>query len=202
MNARTLIVKVCGITSVADALLCVEAGADMLGLILAESPRRVDPAVARIIADEVGGRAELVGVFAQPQELIDYAKKGLRPLDYYQVYFDPIPEVSLPPTKGWIRAHWITDQTRSVTAFDSAYTLYDFKNSSHDRMAELLDPVRDSDRAQLILAGNLDHTNVGKLIARHKPCGVDVARGTERKPGHKDPELVKRFVHEAKHAAD
>jgi phosphoribosylanthranilate isomerase len=58
-------IKVCGITSVEDALLALDAGADALGVNFVQSSKRcVDAAVARTVRDAVGGRAELVAVVA------------------------------------------------------------------------------------------------------------------------------------------
>ena len=56
-------VKICGITSPEDALAAVEAGADAIGLVFAESPRRVDPAWARRIVADVPPYVSRVGVF-------------------------------------------------------------------------------------------------------------------------------------------
>src|SRR5450755_1734808 len=58
-------VKICGITSVADALMAVRAGADALGLNFVPASKRViDTATAAHISDAVGGAIELVGVVA------------------------------------------------------------------------------------------------------------------------------------------
>src|SRR5262245_27333737 len=58
-------IKVCGVTSVEDALAAVEAGADAVGVNFVEgSKRRVDVAVARAVRDAVGDRTELVLVVA------------------------------------------------------------------------------------------------------------------------------------------
>src|SRR5205807_6233141 len=55
---------VCGNTAVATALVAVEAGADMLGFIMApETPRTLTPAQARAITREMPHGLDLVGVF-------------------------------------------------------------------------------------------------------------------------------------------
>src|SRR5690606_12225228 len=56
-------VKICGVTQPGDAELCVEAGADAIGLnFFPGSPRCVDAATARRIVSAIGGRALAVGV--------------------------------------------------------------------------------------------------------------------------------------------
>jgi phosphoribosylanthranilate isomerase len=58
-------VKICGVTTPADARLAAEAGADCIGLnFVASSPRRIDVATARDIAAAVPAGVLKVGVFA------------------------------------------------------------------------------------------------------------------------------------------
>ncbi|MFM9059102.1 MAG: phosphoribosylanthranilate isomerase [Planctomycetaceae bacterium] len=58
-------VKVCGVTTPADAALAAAAGADAIGLnFVAGSPRRIDVATARAVADAVPAGVLVVGVFA------------------------------------------------------------------------------------------------------------------------------------------
>lgn len=56
-------IKICGTTNLEDAKLAVAAGADALGFIFAESPRRIAPADARAIIDQLPPTVEKVGVF-------------------------------------------------------------------------------------------------------------------------------------------
>ena len=56
-------VKICGTTSLEDALAAVEAGADALGFVFATSPRRVTAEQVRAIIDELPATVEKVGVF-------------------------------------------------------------------------------------------------------------------------------------------
>lgn len=58
-------IKICGVTTPADARLAAEAGADCIGLnFVASSPRRIDAATARAIAAAVPAGVLKVGVFA------------------------------------------------------------------------------------------------------------------------------------------
>lgn len=68
-------IKVCGITNLEDARAAVEAGADALGFVFAESSRRVDASTARMIASGLERNVDLVGVFVDesPERIIDTA---------------------------------------------------------------------------------------------------------------------------------
>lgn len=52
-----------------------------------------------------------------------------------------------------------------------------------------------------LLAGGLNADNVAGIVAKVNPPGVDVASGTESSPGVKDPDKVRRFIQNAKRAA-
>ena len=62
-------IKICGTTNLEDALMCAEAGADALGFVFAESPRKIDAATASKITVSVPANIEKVGVFVD--EAID-----------------------------------------------------------------------------------------------------------------------------------
>jgi phosphoribosylanthranilate isomerase len=66
-------IKVCGITNIEDARAAVDAGADALGFVFAESSRRVDAQTARTIASALGRNVDLVGVFVDqsPERIVD-----------------------------------------------------------------------------------------------------------------------------------
>jgi phosphoribosylanthranilate isomerase len=69
-------IKICGTTSLEDALASVEAGADALGFIFAESPRRVTPEQARDIIKRLPREVEKIGVFVEQsfQEIDEIVK--------------------------------------------------------------------------------------------------------------------------------
>jgi phosphoribosylanthranilate isomerase len=192
-------IKICGVTTVTDALLCLEAGADYLGLVLSASPRRISIEAVMGIATYLGGRIPLVGVFARPEDLIAYDRLDGAPLDYYQIYFDIPDDITIAPRQGWIHARFIDEKIPPVAAGNNSFRLYDFKETGIARMTTLVDsPSRLG--ADVFLAGQLDATRVGAVVSRCRPYGVDVARGTEREPGRKDPQKVIDFINEVRHA--
>lgn len=80
-------IKICGITSLEDALAALDAGADFLGLIFAQSsPRRVEESVAKEIVAAASGRAQIVGVFKDQEiEYVSELAMSLK-LDYVQCH--------------------------------------------------------------------------------------------------------------------
>ena len=72
-TSEELFVKICGITSEADALLCISLGADAVGFIFAPSPRQVSVQTAGDIAKRLPPEIITVGVFRDeaPQRVVD-----------------------------------------------------------------------------------------------------------------------------------
>lgn len=79
------LIKICGITNIQDALEAVNMGADFLGFIFAESPRKADVATVMQIQDAVAGKVKTVGVFTDESNeifnIIDNCK-----LDFAQLH--------------------------------------------------------------------------------------------------------------------
>lgn len=75
------------------------------------------------------------------------------------------------------------------------YPLFDSKNPNGTGNGARLDPdqLPDTER-EYVVAGGLTPQNVGPLIARLHPFGVDVSSGVEVRPGQKDPELIVAFA--------
>lgn len=215
-------VKICGITRVSDAIAAVDAGANMIGLVLSESPRRVTYSRAADIVDAVAGKIEIVGVFGVPGDLLRFSGECDVPLDYYQVYFDQGSEALVSttgsvvsssgnvegpsrmlrqPAKDWIRSYFVDEYTRRNGFNSQTLILYDFK-SQRQRIDELLNLETRRTNAAVIIAGNLSTDNVEYLIKTYHPYGVDCARGTESSAGIKDIGLLQEFVRKAKHALD
>lgn len=86
-------VKICGITSVCDALLAAEAGANAIGLNLyAKSPRCLTLEQAKEIAEATKEGPEKIGVFVNAAVSdVDRAVRSI-PLDAVQIHGDELPE--------------------------------------------------------------------------------------------------------------
>lgn len=201
------LIKVCGITRIADALAAAEAGFDAVGLVFAESPRRVDPRTARKICSCLPPTIFRVGVFlGQKQGEI----KGLMEycgLDLAQLH--EAPRAGLPEELGnraviAMRPRFAGD-LKGLDAYRDAFAV--LIDAWHPELAGGTGHVCDwglaaraARAARIILAGGLRPHNVSEAIHRVHPFGVDVSSGVETSPGVKDPTLLKRFARAAREA--
>jgi phosphoribosylanthranilate isomerase len=193
-------VKICGVTSVTDARIAVDAGADAIGLnFYPRSPRCISIETAAAISAAVPRRVSRVGVFVDAPRA-DVARLVERlDLDAVQFHGDEGAE----QCRGWtcktIKAVRVRDagSLASAAALDVDFVLADAYvagvpgGTGHRVPTEWLVGVPSE---RLILAGGLTPDNVAEAIRAVRPAMVDVASGVERAPGIKDPEKVERFI--------
>lgn len=202
-------IKVCGITTPADALAAVELGADYLGLnFYRASPRYVEPGRALEIAGTVRDRSrevKLVGVFVNSPraEVEDVA--GQVGLDLLQFHGDEEPGFVAPFA------------TRAIKAFrtggpPSAGDLAAWKevwgiliDAPHDARyggtgaAWDYGTVSPGTPGRLFLAGGLGPGNARRAVESVRPYAIDVCSRVESRPGIKDLELLRRLFQEVRH---
>lgn len=201
-------IKICGVTSVADAEMVASAGADAIGLnFVAVSPRAVSPEAARDIVQAVGPRVEWVGVFAHTavSEVRSVAERV--GLDWVQLHGEETPAEVLaagPQAYKAIRVATPAD-VEMASAFPGERLLVDAKvDGALGGTGAVFDwtLVRELARARrLILAGGLTAENVTQAVRSVRPWGVDAASGVESAPGVKDPVKTRDFVASARSAA-
>ena len=206
-------IKFCGMTRAIDAALASELGASHVGVIFAESPRRVSvEQAAEVFAAAAGVRR--VGVFGHagsaPEEIVRRARE-LR-LDVLQLHgsfttedlvrlrddFDgelwpviPVDENATELPSGW---DILADVSDALLLDTSVRGRSGGTGRTFDWTAAA-DAVRKA-AAQIpvILAGGLNSGNVGNAIAVLNPAIVDVSSGIESSPGIKDPALMRAFA--------
>jgi phosphoribosylanthranilate isomerase len=205
-------VKICGIRDKNNALAVVEAGADFIGLVFAPSRRQVSPQQALPLVEVVRGlrsRPAVVGVFvnAAAQEVNDIA--DYCQLDWVQLSGDESWQYCQELRKAIIKVIPVSSgqKTDEILAdIETGYQLLPEKE-----LVCLLDSrvggayggtgqvfnwelAREvSVRFPVIIAGGLTPANVGQLIRKVKPWGVDVSTGVESN-GLKDASKIRAFV--------
>ena len=215
-------IKICGTTSLEDAQLAVEAGADAIGFVFAESPRRVTPEQVAEIVAQLPAKVEKVGVFVNERAANIRAVVKQAGLTGVQLHGDePVGfAAQLFSEEGRPRLYRALSM-RTVFSAANVTTLLREHRTKPVFDALLVDsgsPTRggtgltfDWDRAQpfitglkksgkVIVAGGLTPENVARAIAMFRPWGVDVASGVEREPGKKDPDKLRAFVQAARQA--
>lgn len=189
------LVKICGVCDAGDADAAVAAGADLVGIHLCPSSRRVDVDTARRIRETVRGRAQVVGVFidADPAE-IDEIRAAVG-LDLVQLHGEESPDGY---AGGVIKALKVRrGEIPDAAAWPDPILLDSW---SEDRRGGTGRPWEWRRAAALvrerrvIIAGGLRPETVGEVVAGLHPYGVDVSSGVESEPRRKDPELMRRFV--------
>jgi phosphoribosylanthranilate isomerase len=199
-----LFVKICGVTSEADALLAVGMGASAVGFIFAPSPRQMAAVAVADIVKRLPHETVTVGVFRDesPQRVVEIAGRiGLR-------------AVQLHGHESAEDTRWVAERVPwTIKAFPAGHPsierfgdygartlMVDGPNPGSGelfdwRLAEgVVDPSR------LLLSGGLRPENVAAAIAHLHPWGVDVATGVESSPGVKDPGRMRDFIVAAREA--
>lgn len=210
-------IKICGITNLEDALAAVDAGADALGFMFYEkSPRRVDPAQVRQIAQQLPATIEKVGVFVNQTEdeigqtaeqagltaaqmhgnnedphVADLVaeRSGLRVLAAIAMNI-PNPQPNL---QGWAMM-WRPDKIYAFLLDSGNGTMLGGTGKSFDWRASSPAINVIKRLGNVVLAGGLNPGNVAGAMQITHPWGVDVSSGVESKPGKKDHEKIRAFV--------
>jgi phosphoribosylanthranilate isomerase len=198
-------VKICGITNLEDALVAAEAGADALGFIFyPRSPRFITADAAAGIVAGLPPFLATVGVFVdEDRETVIRIREevGLHAL---QLHGNESPEMvrSLPgPVIKGFRVGEEFEEERIDKYACSAILLDAHVKGVPGGTGKVFDwevARRCAERWRVILAGGLTPENVAKAVEKVRPYAVDVAGGVEIRPGKKDPDLVRRFISEAK----
>jgi phosphoribosylanthranilate isomerase len=200
-------IKVCGNTAVETALAAVDAGADMLGFIMAENtPRSLTPARAREIVGEMPPDVDLVGVFVDRSiaEVAEVAREvGFTAVQLHGAEtWDEAAELDLPVIRGLRLGSALTAGTVAwppagillVDAHDPGLPGGTGRTFPWEWAVDL------ALRYRLIVSGGLDSENVGAAIRALQPWGVDASSRLESSPGVKDPSRVRAYVRAAREA--
>jgi phosphoribosylanthranilate isomerase len=217
--ASHLWIKICANTTLEDAGLAAEAGADAVGFVFAPSPRRVTAAQVAAITPHLPSELEKIGVFVDatleeicatvracgltgvqlhsqagpgmPAQLRENFGRELRILRV--VHFGPEAAEHAAAITTDRNVDAILVDSRTATAAGGTGVAFDWASAS----ATLFQGTE----ARLVAAGGLTPDNVVEAIATLRPWGVDVASGVEMAPGRKDRRKVRDFIANARAGA-
>lgn len=200
-------VKICGITSIGDALLAVNAGADALGFVFyTASPRNVSPEQACNIIRQLPPFIQTVGLFVNEALAKINFLADTCGLDIVQLHGDESPEFCNGVRRRVLKALRIKDisslaQMTSYTV--SGFLLDAWSPSAPGGTGKCFNwdiAAIAAANSRIVLAGGLTTENITDAIQKTRPHGVDVSSSVESEPGKKDPDKVKMFIRLAKKA--
>lgn len=203
-------IKICGITSISDALQAIDAGADALGFVFYEpSPRYVTPDKAKDIVEALPPFVSTVGLFVNAEESYVNEVLSKTSLSMAQFHGDETESYctsfGLPYLKA-VRVQSSDDIINADSRFKSAQgVLLDaYKKGVPGGTGESFDwsMIPEKVDMPLILAGGLDASNVGEAIKIVKPYAVDVSGGVELRKGVKDHAKVISFIEEVSRVSE
>ncbi len=221
-------VKICGITSVNDAISAANLGADAIGLVFYEpSPRYIDIETAALIANAVGPFVTTVGLFVDAEASFVNQVLNQVPLQLLQFHGNETSAFCEQFNRPYIKALRMkpdVDVDKTIEEYPNAsgILLDAYRKGVPGGTGETFDWARvpkqcnEQDAKQglpIILAGGLNPENVQSAIQQTLPYAVDVSGGVERtnEPNgaenknantivRKDHEKIKQFIQRAKAA--
>ena len=194
-------VKICGTTSLKDAFLAVESGADAIGFIFYKmSPRNISQKEAKEIILQLPPFIETVGVFVnETSDKINRIAEQCK-LNSIQLHGEESPALCRRVKRKVIKAFRVkdADSLKNIASYDvSGFLLDSYNDGSKGGTGQIFDwnlALRVKKKGPVILAGGLNPYNVFTAIHRVKPYGVDVCSGVEKSPGIKDHEKIREFI--------
>ncbi len=201
-------VKICGLTSLEDALAAAELGADAVGFVFAPSPRRVSPRQVADIVSELPPFVCKVGVFVDTTIEEITATMDSCGLDMAQLHGNETPDLCKALLPRVIKSFPVKDE--SILSLLPRYQARAYLlDSYHDALKGGTGHSFDWEIAQqatrygrIILSGGLTPENVRQAISRVHPYAVDVSSGVESGPGIKDRARLRAFIQAARGCDD
>lgn len=197
MTARATRIKICGISSIQMAEIAIEAGADMIGLMVnvPTSPRNLSIDKAREIAKALPPQTIVVVVLQnESPDIVEQI-----PTTWVQLHGDEDKHAvaQFAKTKHVIKGFRFSQKQVEIWNTDPHVDILLVDGSSggkgdafdHEQLAKMMPTIE----KPIILAGGLNVENVKKTINIVRPYCVDVSSAVESAPGIKDPQLIRAF---------
>ncbi|MEE9309574.1 MAG: phosphoribosylanthranilate isomerase [Cocleimonas sp.] len=212
-NTPKIRTKICGITSIGDALNACNAGVDALGLVFyAKSPRNVSSAQALEICNAIPPFVTTVGLFLDaPAEFVHSVLENV-PLDLLQFHGSESPEYCASFNRPYIKAIGMKEFLQSDEQNDIEANFKKVADQYPDAQGFLVDShgtgkaggtgetfnwnktPHNYDKP-IILAGGLNPENISEAIQTADPIyGVDLSSGVESAPGIKDKQKIEALM--------
>jgi len=195
-------VKICGLKTEFAVAAAIEAGADAIGFVFADSPRRVSPELADKLTRNVPAHVARVAVMLRPSRDEWNAVRDVFKPDWLQTDADDFALLDIPDGIGTLPVY----RDNTATDFEQAdidwpeYMLFEGARSGVGMQPDWEHAAQIARKTCLVLAGGLNPENVREAIIQVRPWAVDVSSGVESSPGVKDPGKIAAFVEAARNA--
>jgi len=200
-------IKICGITSLQDALTAIDAGADYLGFNFhPASPRSISPQACRemtAVLSREYPQVKRVGVFVNMP--LDQVRSILEScaLDLAQLHGDETPQdLAALGARAFKAFRGVPLEVDGYARLEAPALLVDAAlKDAYGGTGVTADWSAAAELAKkfpLFLAGGLRPDNVAAAVRQVKPWGVDVASGVEAGPGRKDAAKIQAFAREVR----
>lgn len=193
-----MFVKICGLKTSAAVRAAVDNGADAVGFVFAQSPRRVAPDVARALCEPVPANVVRIAVMRHPSVEEWLAVRDVFEPDWLQTDVADLADLELGHRCKALPVY------RNARAEDEQIwpspMLFEGMSSGSGQPADWQRAAAIAAQTDLILAGGLSVANVADAIAAVRPWGVDVSSGVETSPGIKDTDKIAEFIARARAA--
>jgi phosphoribosylanthranilate isomerase len=197
-----MFVKICGLKTELAVQAALAAGADALGFVFADSPRRVSAEQAAALTKKLPAHIARVAVMLRPsREDWNHVRDVFKP-DWLQTDADDFALLEIPDSIGRFPVY----RDSATADFDSdnfvwpEHILFEGARSGIGMQPDWHHAAQLARHTCMMLAGGLNPQNVKNAIVQVRPWGVDVSSGVETSPGIKDPEKIAAFVTAARAA--
>ena len=188
----TTLIKICGMTDIAAVEAAVDAGADAIGFIFAESVRRVSMRHAVEMSEYVPLQTKRVAVMLHPtadewREVKDVFQPDVLQSDLADFEYLDVPDRIV---------KWPVLREGAMPDGDALPDLfvYEGRASGSGATVDWQLAAQLAKRGNMILAGGLSTENVQVAVGQVAPFGVDVSSGVESSPGKKDATKIQAFI--------
>jgi len=192
-------IKICGITNIEDAYVALDMGADALGFVFAESPRKISPKTAQEIISQLPSDRLYIGVFVNhsQEEMVEI--KEYCGLDTVQVHGDITNVDQITKDIRIIKGFRVKPDNPipQVIAPNIIMLLDTYSKSSHGGTGKTFNwqkAIQIASQQPIFLAGGLTPDNVALAIETVRPFAVDVSSGVEKSKGLKDHKKICSFI--------
>jgi len=189
-----VLIKICGLTSSDMVHAAIEAGANAVGFVFADSPRRVTVDQACRMTRQCPSHVARVAVMRHPTQA-EWAEVagGFHP-DWLQTEAADFAHLAIGDAVMRMAVFRDSESLDEDAIARTSPVLFEASVSGAGQRANWDRAARLARTTRLMFAGGLDAANVAAAIRQVSPWGVDVSSGVEVRRGVKDRDKIAAFI--------